>query len=149
MILDRLENASRYLPVLKGLDAAFAFLSQANLAELAPGRHDLAPDWVHAMVIRGEGNGTAGAKLEAHRKYLDIQYVVEGTDLIGWKTTAHCTQPEGEFDEEKDFILYTDPPDAWVALAPGTYAILFPEDAHAPMAGEGPLHKIVVKVRVE
>jgi len=149
MILDRLENADRYFPVHKGLQAAFAFLRQANLAELAPGRHDIAPDWVYANVIHGEGTGTEGAKLEAHREYIDIQYVVEGTDLIGWKTTAHCTQPEGEFDAEKDYILYTDAADAWVALEPGTYAILLPDDAHAPMTGEGPVKKIVVKVRVD
>ena len=97
MILDRLENADRYFPVHKGLQAAFAFLRQQDLAGLAPGRHDIAPDWLYANVIEGEGTGVEGAKLEAHRQYIDIQYVV-GHRPHQLEDHGPCTQPEGEFD---------------------------------------------------
>ena len=148
MIVDALANADRYLSVHKGFDAAFAFLRHANLAELAPGRHELAGDWVYVMVIQGDGKGKEVAKLEAHRRYVDIQYVISGVDAMGWKPTADCTQPDSEFNETKDAVLFSDAPTAWVDVNPGEYAIFFPEDAHAPMGGQGELHKIVVKVAV-
>ena len=148
MVLDTLANASRYIPVHKGFDVAFAFLRNANLAELPAGRNELLGDWVFVVVVEGDGKGKEGAKLEAHRKYIDIQYMVSGVDAMGWKSLSACTQPESDFDEAKDCVLFTDPADAWADVAPGQFAIFFPEDAHAPMAGEGAMRKVVVKIAV-
>ncbi len=148
MVLDRLDNAARYARLHPGLDAAFAFLQRADLAELPPGRHEIASGWLYAMIIQGEGKGTEGAKMEVHRQWVDLQFVLSGGDVIGWRATAECAQPEGDFDEEKDCGMFGDAPAAWIAVPPGAYAILFPEDAHAPMAGGGPVHKVVVKVAV-
>ena len=148
MILDTLANADRYIHVHKGFDVAFAFLRNANLAELPAGRNELLGDWVFVVVVEGDGRGKDGAKLEAHRKYIDIQYMVSGVDAMGWKPTAACTRPEGEFDEAKDVVLFADDAEAWVDVHPGAFAIFFPEDAHAPMAGEGAMRKVVVKIAV-
>jgi biofilm protein TabA len=148
MILDTLAHADRYASTHKGFDVAFAFLRNSDLTALPTGRNELLGDWVYVMVIEGEGKGKDGAKLEAHRKYVDIQYMVSGTDAMGWKPIAACAQPESEFNEAKDCVLFTDPVDTWVDVAPGQFAIFFPEDAHAPMAGEGAMRKIVVKIAV-
>ena len=101
------------------------------------------------MVIRGQGKGPTGTKLEAHRRYIDIQYSISGADVIGWKQLSTCRDPEQAYDDKSDCQLFRDAPDSWVAVPSGSFGIFFPEDAHAPAAADGPIHKIVLKVAVD
>ncbi|MDH7504523.1 MAG: YhcH/YjgK/YiaL family protein, partial [Verrucomicrobiota bacterium] len=80
--------------------------------------------------------------------YIDIQFCLSGHEEIGWKPTDSCCGAEG-FDEEKDLGFFTDESEAWSAVGPGRFAIYFPADAHAPLGGAGPVHKVVVKVAAE
>jgi len=148
MILARLEEADRYAGLHSGFAKAFAFLRRSHLPQLAPGRHEIDGDRVYAMVIQAPGRARDAAKLEAHRKYIDVQYAVAGTDEMGWKSTPACTRRESDYDVEKEVEFFADPPTAWVAVPPGHFVIFFPDDAHAPMVAEGNLHKVVVKVAV-
>jgi YhcH/YjgK/YiaL family protein len=100
-------------------------------------------------VIRGQGQGHKGAKLEAHRRYIDIQYCVTGSDVIGWKPASTCRDPEQAYDEQKDLQFFRDAADSWVTIPQGSFGIFCPEDAHAPAGAEGPIHKVVVKVAVD
>ena len=146
MIFDHLENCGRYQALNDGFAKAFAFLRRGNIAELPDGRCEIDGESVYAMVLREDGRGRDGVTLEAHRKYIDIQCLLSGTDEMGWKPTAHCTGDGQGFDEPNDLEFFSDKPDTWVTVPPRTFAIFFPSDAHAPMGGVGPLHKVVVKV---
>jgi len=148
MLLDHLNSAEQYIGLHSGFAQGFSFLGRSDLSELADGRYDIDGDRVYAMVARGQGRGQGEAKLECHRRYIDIQYAVSGTDVIGWSPLHVCTEAEAPYSAETDCILYLDPPQVWAALPPETFMVFFPEDAHAPLAGEGVLHKVVVKVRV-
>ena len=148
MILSRLENAERWERVHPGFAAGFAFLRRAGLGELPPGRHEIDGSRLYAVVIRGQGKGKDRAKLEVHRRYIDIQYSVVNPDLIGWKPAGDCRKPEQPFNEEKDVQLFLDAPDSWITTPAGYFGIFFPEDAHAPQGAEGAIHKVVVKVAV-
>ncbi len=149
MILDRLEQANRYRALHPAFDQAFAFLETADLTALSEGRHDLGgPNGVYALVADGDGRGRDGAKLEAHRRAIDIQMVAAGADLMGWRTVAGCT-PAGEYDPDSDIEFFHDPPVAWLTVPRGCFAVFFPQDAHAPLAGRGRVRKIVVKVPLE
>ena len=149
MILDRIENAKLYCTLHPSFAAAFEFLRRKDLATLPTGRHEIDGARIYALIEKKPGRGRTGAKMEVHRKHIDIQFAIAGTDEIGWKATGQCRQIQGEFDVEKDRAFYSDSADAWIALPPGTFAIFFPEDAHAPLAGAGELHKAVVKVAVQ
>ena len=133
----------------KDLAAGFTFLRRADLGQLPPGRHEIDGPRLYAVVIRGQGRGKDRVKLEVHHRYIDIQYSVMNSDLIGWKATGDCRNPEQPFNEEKDLQLFLDAPDSWVTTPAGCFGIFFPEDAHAPQAAEGAIHKVVVKVAVE
>ena len=149
MILDRLENAGRYEHTHNGFAAAFDFLRSPNLADLPTGRHEINGDRLFVIIARDPGRGRAGARLEAHRKYIDIQLALAGPEEIGWKPTAHCRAPQADFDPDKDIIFFNDSPDLWLPLPPGSFAVFFPHDAHAPLAGQGTLHKAVAKVPLD
>ncbi len=148
MILDILENAHRYLTLNGGFAAGFEFLARRDLKELPVDTYKIDGDRVYAMVSKDHGLEKENAWLEAHRKYIDIQLVLEGTDAMGWKPEATCTPTSKGYDPENDIQFYKDKPDAWLATAPGAFAIFFPEDAHAPLVSSGQLQKVVVKVAV-
>ena len=148
MILDRLYNADIYRKMHPGFAEAFDFLNRKDLKELSPGRHDIDGDRVFAVVVKDKGKGRNGTKLEIHKKYIDIQYEISGTDKIGWKPADECTNADSEFDENKDLGFFPDEPETWVSLPPNTFAVFFPQDAHAPMGAEGNLHKVIVKIVV-
>jgi len=146
MILDRVENGKRYLALSPYFAKAFEFLQQHDLRTLSLGRHEIDGERVYATAMRGLAKPREASHLEAHRKYIDIQVVLSGTDEMGWKNKATCRVPHGDYEDAKDVEFFADTPDAWVEVVPGAFTIFFPEDAHAPMIGQGELHKIVVKV---
>ena len=146
MLLDSLDNSKRFEAHHPGFARAFAFLSGTDLSSLAPGRHPIDGDGLFVLIEHREGRGNDEARLEAHRRYVDIQYTIEGQEEIGFAPIATCRKPAGEFDEAKDIIFFDDRPMTWLAVPPGQFAIFFPHDAHAPFAGTGLLKKAIVKV---
>ncbi len=88
------------------------------------------------------------AKLEVHNDYIDIQMLVTGKcESFGWSERCNLKQPQGEFNPEKDIQFFDDVPQTYYTLCPGQFTVLFPEDGHAPMVGEGIVRKIIFKVR--
>ena len=146
MILDRLDNSGLYLPIHKLFARGFDFLRKNDLAALPAGRHEIAGDDLYAMVVRGNGKGRAAARLEAHRKYIDIQFSLIGEDEIGWRATADCTRRATEYDAKKDIEFFADASHTFVRVPQGHFAVFFPADGHAPRATDGAVHKIVVKI---
>jgi YhcH/YjgK/YiaL family protein len=148
MIVDDLSNAERYVDLHRGFRLGFDFLTRADLAELASGKYELDGERVFALVNRDPGRGRSGARLEAHRKYIDIQFLVSGNEEIGWRPTVQCRQVAEPYDAARDIAFYADPPCAWINLPLGSFMIFYPEDAHAPLASTGQNVKAVIKVAV-
>ncbi len=146
MILDKLSESDRYTALHPGFARAFEFLSKTNLASLAAGRHDIDGERLFVLIHHENGKGREGARLEAHRRYIDIQYTLEGMEEIGWSPLSACRPPAGGFDESMDIGFFDDRPSSWLSVAPGLFAIFFPEDAHAPLGGRGLLKKAILKV---
>ncbi len=149
MILASIQQAHRYAHCHAGLAQGFEFLQTAKLNELPDGKLELDGNRLFAIVAHDQGRGRDGAFLEAHRKYIDIQYVVSGNELIGWQPLASCRNVKEAYNGERDIEFFFDRPASWFELAPQSFSIFFPEDAHAPLAAHGPVHKVVVKVAVE
>jgi biofilm protein TabA len=149
MLIDYLQNADRYCRLHPGFAGAFAFLRGGNLAQLPDGRHDIDGDRLFAFVSRDQGRGREQSLLEAHRRYIDVQYVIRGEDCIGWLPTSDCERVSSPYDAEKDLVLFFDRPATWLAVSSGMFAVFYPEDAHAPLATRGPIHKAVVKAAVD
>ncbi len=148
MILSQIKEADRYLSINPQFAKAFAFLAQDGLAELPPGKHEIDGDDVYALVVSDAGQSHSQAKLEVHRKYIDVQYIISGSDDMGWKDLGLCKDSQAPYDPQADVELFNDTPSTWVTVSPGDFVIFFPEDAHAPAGGETEFHKVVVKVAV-
>ncbi len=149
MIVERLDEARQRLGGHPRLAEALALLSRPEVLALPAGRHPVDGDVLFVNVVRGQGLGQAAYKLEAHRVYLDVQYVVSGQEILGWRQTSSCTTVAEPYDAQRDVEFYADPVERWLAVPPGSLVVCLPEDAHAPQAGTGPIHKVVVKLRLD
>jgi YhcH/YjgK/YiaL family protein len=149
MILDTLAASGKYTGMHAGFARAFAFLTTTDLAALPPGRHEIDGSRLYVSIDHKDGRGEEGARREAHRRYIDIHYTIDGDERIGWMPIARCQKPDAPFDESRDVVLFADRPTTWVAVPPGSFTIFFPHDAHAPLAGHGLLKKAVVKIAVD
>lgn len=148
MVLDTLANGNRYVALHPAFVRAFRFLRDTDLDALRTGRNEIDGDAMFVIVDRKDGRGRDGARLEAHRRYIDIQYTIHGDEEIGWSPLSACAGPAGAFDRAKDIVFFDDVPSSWLSVPRGSFAIFFPDDAHAPLAGRGALTKAIVKVAV-
>ena len=147
MILDKLGRSGLYEPIHHGFAAAFDFLRREDLAELPNGRREIVDDLVYVLISREEGRNGVG-RLETHRKYIDVQFVISGEERIGWRP-CEGLKPVTEYETARDIQYFQDEPAFWFDVKPGEFAIFLPTDAHAPLAGRGAIHKAVVKVAVD
>jgi YhcH/YjgK/YiaL family protein len=146
MIHDNLKNAEKYYDMHPRFKQAFAYLKQESLADIPDGKYEIDGDRIFAMIQKGMGQPKSEAKLESHRKYIDIQYVISGTDEMGWKPTSSCKSVDVPYDAEKDIGFFKDEPQTWTKVEPGYFTIFTPDDAHAPMISDGEIRKVVIKV---
>ena len=146
MIFDTLASADRYAALHPLFPHAFEFLRDADLNALAPGRYPVEGENLFAIVESAEGRRREQAKLECHRKYIDIQLVLEGMDEMGWKTVSDCHEPVAAYSADRDIQFFRDAPASWIATPPGAFCIFFPEDAHAPLVSQGNIRKVILKI---
>jgi YhcH/YjgK/YiaL family protein len=148
MIIDAGACWQAYTSLHPLFERAFRFLADADLRAFTPGRHGVDGDRLYLSIDHVQGRGRQGARLEAHRRYIDIQYTIEGDEEIGWMPLASAGAASGPFDEAKDVGFFAGPPTTWLSVPEGTFAVFFPHDAHAPLAGRGALKKAIMKVAV-
>lgn len=148
MILDTLENAAKYAGLRTGLSEGFGFLAQPGVAGFFPGKYEINGDLIYAIVEKNEGRNVADGRLEAHRKYLDIQYIISGNESMGWSPLSDLVPAEG-YDAKRDLEFFDGEPQSIVKVPIGSFTIFMPTDAHLPGIGTGPIHKIVIKVALD
>ena len=147
MILDSLKNKEQYVSLHPRFKQVFEYIDTHDLASMELGRHDIDGDDIFVMVQELDLRPYEAARLELHRKYIDIQLVLRGPEEhFGWSEKKDCLKPETEFDEVKDIQLFVDTPQCFYTVREGQFSILFPEDGHAPMLGEGKVKKCIFKI---
>lgn len=147
MIFDTLENALRYGGLGSGLPAALKYLLETDLASLPVGRIDLDEDRLYVLVQEYATKPVAQGKWEAHRRYIDVQYLASGRERMGFANLG--TLQLGEYHPEKDFQALSGTGN-YVEVLAGAFVIFFPEDAHMPglcVDQPEPVRKIVLKVQ--
>ena len=148
MILDSLKISALYENVNPRMHKAFALSASTDWTTMEPGIHELDGKDIYVNVMERELKQKPDAKLEVHNEYIDIQVLISGREeSFGWSERKDLKLPQGEFDAEKDIQFFDDVPQTYYTLRPGQFTVLFPEDGHAPMVGEGTMRKIIVKVR--
>jgi len=146
MIFSTISQSDRYAALHPLFPHVFEYMRSTDLLSLAPGRYPIVGEQLFIIVESVPGRTREAAKLECHRRYIDIQLVLEGLDEMGWKALADCTQPVSDYSAGKDIRFFHDAPASWVATPPGAFCIFFPEDAHAPLVSASHIRKAIFKI---
>lgn len=151
MISDILKNRHLYAPISPRIKTALEYLAKTDFSAMEPGRTELDGTNLYVLVQAYDSLPKAQGKWECHQKYIDIQYIAEGTELIGFTNISNMkvTTP---YNPEKD-VTFLDGEGDYVKLGKGSYGIFFPEDAHQPKVAPGDIpgkvKKVVIKIKID
>lgn len=149
MIIDKLNNSYIYFDMNKSIKKGLRFLLNNDFTKMKTGKHEIAGDNVFALVQNYVGKPIQEGKWEAHKEYIDIQYIAAGSEQMGY---AHIDDLEisKEYDKENDYILL-EGNGTMFDCPKETFVIFFPDDAHMPgikKGFEGKVIKVVVKIKI-
>lgn len=149
MIITHLQDTAsieQLHPLFKQL---FDYIKSHNLLEMPMGRIELDGK---RLFINNDNPILRTAEeqsIEVHRRYIDVHIPLDHDEIIGWKSTRHCTDLISEYEEDNDRMFYCDTPTTYLTLHPGEICICYPEDGHAPIIGSGTMRKAVAKILID
>lgn len=151
MIADDMKNWMIYKEINPAFIKAFNFLEDIKINSLPYGIHFIDGNKIYATISSYNTLPVFERKWESHKKYIDIQYIIEGIEYIGYCPIKETQNPE-EYSNEKDVIIYNDSAESsLIELKEKQFAIFFPEDAHKPGCYKDKsdkVRKIVIKVLI-
>ncbi|SFD89710.1 YhcH/YjgK/YiaL family protein [Chitinophaga sp. CF118] len=148
MILDTLQNAHLYYGLGPRFIKAFEYLTQTDFEQVAKGKYEIDGTNIFAIVNEYETVDPADEQMESHKKYIDVQYIVKGAELVGHDFLQEKL-PSKAYDELTDFMLFAETPAFFSRLDQGNFAIFFPSDLHMPnirINAPAQVKKVVIKI---
>ena len=145
MIVGNIKDAGRYFGINTNFEKAFEYLKTLS-SDCQTGPFEF--EGIRGNICEFDTPEVDGKLLEAHREYLDIHYVLEGSEAIGYAHIDTLTT-DTEYNSQDDYLLLKG--DMYkVYLKRGDFCVVFPEDAHAPVmrAFDDKVKKAIVKIRI-
>ena len=105
MIIDTLKNCEIYYGVHPRFEKAFDFIKKACAEKLPVGKYEIDGKNLYAMVQEYDSNSPENTKFEAHRNYIDIQYIISGTENMQAFDISDATL-NTEYNSENDVIFF-------------------------------------------
>lgn len=127
---------------------ALEYINTHDLNALENGKHIIDSDNIWVTIMDCDMRKPECSRLEVHNEYIDIQIPLSTSEQFGIRSRSTCTMPDGEFNKEKDILFFDDAFEKMITVGIGEVITFSPEDAHAPLIGEGSIHKAVFKVKV-
>ena len=147
MIIDNINNAEKYFGLGEKIKRALLFIKENNFESMSDGKYEIKDSEIFAMVNRYETKLYENGTWEAHKKYIDVQFVAEGTEKMGYADITKLTVTK-EYENDKDIMFLKGKGD-FITAERGTFAIFFPSDAHMPGMNPEKISQNIVKVVVK
>jgi YhcH/YjgK/YiaL family protein len=150
--INKREFAVSYFKNKERWEKAFNFLKNTDLSKLELKRYDIDGDNLFATVSEYTSKNEDAAKFEAHRKYIDLQYVISGKEVMNIAPLTSIEEVITPYDDKKDIEFVTVSKVVNYKASPSNFFIFFPTDVHRPGLKDGAnaqVRKIVIKVKVE
>lgn len=152
MIFDKAENMALYYETEPMLKKCADFIKKIEEEKLPDGTYEIDGKRVFANIQSYRTKPlTDDCRFEAHKKYIDIQYIVSGIEKIRWAKLDTLKEVEEHYSEGQDIAFYTGEAKFDFVLTKGTFLMLYPQDAHMPgLSDEKDVNarKIVFKIAV-
>jgi YhcH/YjgK/YiaL family protein len=146
MVIDTLDNFSKYVALNPLFAEVEKFMQENNLSAMETGKYPIKGDDLFVNIAIAKGKEPEEAVLETHVKMIDIQIPLDGDETYGY--TPLCDLPEAEYNAEKDITKYEGMAQSFIDCKPGMFAIFFPQDGHAPCISLAPeIKKAIFKVK--
>ena len=154
MIFDRLSDCKKYYILGDRIKRGFEFLLNSNLKDMVDGRYEIENDKIYANIQSLKTKPIKDKKWEAHRKYIDIQYVIKGKEKMGFAILDDFNKTVEEYDIDKDITFLDTDKNYYnyINIQEGDFIIFYPNDVHAPMlAYDEPeeIKKVIVKIALD
>lgn len=149
MIIDKLSNAHLYSGLGERINKAFAYLKETDFSKAELGKYEINGDNIFALVNEYNTKDQNEGKLEAHKKYIDVQFVAKGKELMGYAPLENQKVID-EYNEQKDITFFSGEK-SFMLVEEGMFAIFFPTDVHLPgirVNEKSYVKKVVIKVKV-
>ena len=127
---------------------AIEYINTHDLNTLENGRHVLDGDNLFVNIVDGKMRSAEDARLEVHDVYIDVQVPLSKGETFGVKPRVACEKPVGEMNTADDIMFYDDLIEETLSVEAGEVVTFAPDMAHAPLIGEGTIHKAIFKVKV-
>ena len=151
MILDKIENIDLYSGISENIKNAIEYIKMTDFSEMKTGKHEI-NDKMFVLVNEYETKENELSILEAHRKYIDFQYVLEGSELIECEL-MNKQKVYSEYNMDEDYVLFHNTEFvSQIQFNEGMFAILYPDDLHLPGViniKKSNIRKIVLKVLID
>jgi YhcH/YjgK/YiaL family protein len=135
------------------LQKGLVFLETADFTQLPDGRHEVEGEDLYVMISTYIPQAKQLKKIESHEKYIDIQYVISGEEIMGYSNFSPATQVAENKLAECDAIFYRQAfHESDILVFAGMYVVFFPWDIHRPSCSSSPgvqVRKAVVKLRCQ
>ena len=148
MIFDQLKNAELYFQINNRFRKAFDYLKSNDFNSIEPGKYEIDGEDIYAIVQQYDTKPMSSGKWEAHKKYIDIQFMVSGKEKMGYSHKNKMIVTH-EYNSDKD-ALYLKGEGNFLVAEAGYFAIFFPTDVHMPCIAinlSTPVKKVVIKVK--
>lgn len=153
MIFDKMSNISDYFDELPLLEKVASFIDDFNNNNLDDGTYEIDGKRVFANVQSYRTkHQTVDMMFEAHKKYIDLQYIVNGIEKIRWANLDKVDLVEEKYSQGGDIAFYEGDAMFDFVLTKGSFLLLYPSDAHLPgLSAEKDVNvrKIVFKIQVD
>ncbi len=149
--VNRREFAISYFKNKDRWQKAFAFLKSSDLKTLEVKRYDIDGDNLYATISEYTTKNEETTDFEAHRKYIDIQYVISGKEIMNIAPLSTIIKVITPYDATKDIEFVTVGKKVNYTASQDNFFIFFPDDAHRPglkVGTNAPVRKVVIKLRV-
>ena len=148
MIIDTLDNLVKYEKINPLFSEVVAFLRKNDLNKLPEGKHSIVGNDLFVNIQVAKSKTPDEAVIETHRRMIDIQIPIDASETYGY--TPLCNLPDEPYNDEKDITKYKDlMAESYIDCQPGMFAIIFPQDGHAPCISFTPeIKKAIFKVKV-
>ena len=150
MILAHLNDSDRYASLHPLFKQLFDYVKAHDFTHVPAERIVLDGDRLFINIADVTLKSPEEQVLEVHRRYIDVHFPLSREEIMGWSSlSVLATESMQPFNEEDDFAVYAERAQSYLTIHPGEFAIVWPEDAHAPIIGQGALRKLIAKVCID
>ncbi|MDW5290582.1 YhcH/YjgK/YiaL family protein [Formosa sp. PL04] len=149
MIIDKIENQIIYKSLSKSIEKGFDFINKNDLTKIPLGKYEIEGEDIFAIVMEYDTKIKSECKFEGHHKYIDLQYMISGTEYVSLETLTN--QIPVESNTEKDYDFYNIESQA-LKFDSGRFMIFFPDDLHQPgihLNEVSTVKKVVIKIKAQ